>query len=1418
MGRMKLKGFNLIAKNSFKNAFKLWPLLLGLTLLILVFSLVVSLMSGISNQVIGNYNHLALSSNLRDVVGDVPSSLFVKTSTDGESGGVPKNNVEAQEYYFYQLSHQYAYTNPQLTFSWSRTEGRNFSSIQNDSHNLTIKAVAKTTPNSSKYTVDQLAISQGHGIQSIHQTVIDATFGKKNHIMIGDIIRFQEDSLGSQLLVKSKLNKMDNLNAGLVDLISNLDDPNDNYQKLYSTYQWFQVVGYGESIDYVMPIIDQSTPLPNKKTELIAYVDPVNFGLFKDTTSAQGLTYFDQNRSLLTVASSQDSEAYFSLKFNNTNFKKISGTDLRQMNVDLLTLMGRDKDASDEAYHPILFKNGDQAYQYAGRTAAIISTIKIYQLLSGIILIVVLIVTIFTIVLVTQKQIDGTRSQIGTLKALGYYKREIVWNYVALPLMSSWFGGILGFIVAQFVQMPINKLFTDHFNLDLSSWTFDIAAFMVVVLAMWLFVTAVTFLIAYLTMSDDVVKLVYATKNARISQFGYFVKSLTNNRSIEVKLRSALFGSSEGKIAGVGFVVLLSTILMTITFAAPTLLKNNQTAAYQGIKYQQLVEFNTPVYNNPYTFMKTYDAQVTSKTAAFNYSQALNKITSQPLTSSGNYDLDKIVQQLLNAKIPNEYYDLEFAAQPDGVVNPLQVMTTNLRMLNSYSVVLSTQYFHLLADFAQLDPFGWNILSNQWTGYLDFINQIQAVPNTGSELLQATAYFNILKSFYQVYTQSIGLVITKDYYDNPTNVAMTYDEQITAFNNKIKSGNLTWFATFKGEHKGSTKSFGDYLTTLQPNPNFSLTTSTYLNDEGVEVTTPIGANHILSDKNGLSGNEGLVDQYLSADANQIVQVNGATKGLEIIKSYLADYLGWYDAYFSQRAGAAIVQTGFTRAPYFVQQYFKKAYYANENDQVYNFSFATIPYSPDQEQLGIKLSMESLNANPLTFNIYGVENNNKFLALQNNHHNLMPLLFNSAPIDDEATPIIVNQSLAKKLHLKTNQVVDFNRLYEEMENYTSGSKTAYKVSDWNQSDPRKEGGAGFVTTSSMDSLSTTLKNPVTGKQEKISAGALNIDNTPGQVYENYLGGDVGFESKKAKTTFKIVGIADMYGTPQGWIANTQAKTLMNYDQAQAYLWAYLFAPQFAKTFATTTKIKFPYDLRNLTYKEFKTLFLLDDDNKYYQDAKNIDLIFNHAYPIFNFKYSLSDDIGDLQAGIATYSNLGDYSPIALNGGVAQDKTYDGIGMGAISTLTPIQISQEILTQITNMILGILIMVILLVIFITFVIVMLTTSLIIKDNVRFIATLKVLGYKNTTIVNMVLGMYAVMIVIAFSIGYVGGWFSLTGIIHNLALHTNFVVPIVYPVFLIFAVMGGVIGIYGITFLIGYRYVTKTNATLVLKDQEI
>lgn len=136
--------------------------------------------------------------------------------------------------------------------------------------------------------------------------------------------------------------------------------------------------------------------------------------------------------------------------------------------------------------------------------------------------------------------------------------------------------GLLGFIIAQLVQIPISIVFTTYFNLDLVKWHFDVVAFVVVVFGMWIFVTAITFLIAYLTMRENTIDLVYAAKSSNMSELGLFVKSLNRSKKIEPTMRASLLGSSLGKMTGVGFVVLLATILMTITFAMPTFLKHNE--------------------------------------------------------------------------------------------------------------------------------------------------------------------------------------------------------------------------------------------------------------------------------------------------------------------------------------------------------------------------------------------------------------------------------------------------------------------------------------------------------------------------------------------------------------------------------------------------------------------------------------------------------------------------------------------------------------------------------------------------------------------------------------------------------------------------------------------------------------------------
>jgi putative ABC transport system permease protein len=237
---------------------------------------------------------------------------------------------------------------------------------------------------------------------------------------------------------------------------------------------------------------------------------------------------------------------------------------------------------------------------------------------------------------------------------------------------------------------------------------------------------------------------------------------------------------------------------------------------------------------------------------------------------------------------------------------------------------------------------------------------------------------------------------------------------------------------------------------------------------------------------------------------------------------------------------------------------------------------------------------------------------------------------------------------------------------------------------------------------------------------------------------------------------------------------------------------------------------------MSYQGFLDFFV--DQKSPDRAAVRINRVFKNAYPIFNYKYSLNDDIADLQSGISTFVNYGDYSPIAMNGGQSGGVSFDGVGASAISGLVPIKISQDILAQLSNVVQGVIILLIVLIVTMTFIIILLTTSLIINDNIRFISTLKVLGYSNRNIANIVLGMYAIVIVIMFAIGYVAGWFIFAAIIKSIAMNTTLVLPIVYPIWLIFAVAAGVLGIYTINFAIGYRSVANANATQVLQNQEI
>lgn len=68
----------------------------------------------------------------------------------------------------------------------------------------------------------------------------------------------------------------------------------------------------------------------------------------------------------------------------------------------------------------------------------------------------------------------------------------------------------------------------------------------------------------------------------------------------------------------------------------------------------------------------------------------------------------------------------------------------------------------------------------------------------------------------------------------------------------------------------------------------------------------------------------------------------------------------------------------------------------------------------------------------------------------------------------------------------------------------------------------------------------------------------------------------------------------------------------------------------------------------------------------------------------------------------------------------------------------------------------------------------------------------------------------------VGFISGWFIFVWTIKS--LYPIFVLPIIFPIWLPFAVIFAVSGIYLITLIVGFNSIYKTDATLTLKDTDV
>ncbi|AGR41582.1 ABC transporter permease [Spiroplasma taiwanense] len=1371
-----MRGIRLLLKNAFKTAWRSPSQLIGLSSLVMLVSMITSLLSSTSTRVIDAYEYLNTNSNVRNVVMDID-----QTTTRLEKPDEFNLNIESQEVYQQWVLNKMAQN---YKFNWSRTEARTFSDIKMANSSLVIKILAKTNQNDKK-AVDKLVVSKGENFsaekeKSKREIIVGESFALANKLSVGDIIRVQKDQYGDQLLVKSDKN--------IAEKMESWESFYDIENSEYSGMNWFKVIGFGSSSDFVTPIIDSTTVIPNVDTEAIMYIDPQLFGLslYEQNYSNDNIYNFDNRNSVIVVSSDSDKETYYSLKFNSSN---ITEEQIENLNTDFKYYGKIKKEIT------FFFKSDDQNYRFHSRTLTFKSVINAYNIAATLLLIIILVISLFTIILITRKQIDNMKRQIGCLKSLGYKKREIVNNFIAAPLIVAIIGSILGYIISIFIGGTIVGVFSKYFNIAFTGFTFEVISLIVSIIAIWLILTITAIIMAYYTIKNSTLNLLKGNADRGISKFGLAIKRGFSRGNFNSKLRTALLTTSLGKLFGVSITMFLGTIMLTTTIVAPKVLKDNMTETFNGLNFKNQIEYTQPIASNPLSFYRTYNLNFENDDWGYNeekYVQTYSgekKVTGKtaaPVINNGTtteIDVEKIINQIINGDINSQFYTYDIYGDQEehnGGPEPWSVMSyLNWKNL---SIDFLKNLDKVYMEDNIINNIGLATLLNQWIDYGLFKTEIQSV-QTEKELA------NSLLWFYKKYTSGISLQF---------NPSFTQKEE-NWLDWKWDSGK-TIDSMFKTE----------------------IVKKLWLNGNIEDLISEENQNFkpILNEKTKMAE----IDFYgIDIKNISIEEIEDQNKVLELNQALIM----WYTATFQNRLGAVILETAYSRAPYFVQQYIKTAY---ENNEKYNISFNLVPYDPNTEEIGTFFNINFQNRKKIleSAKIYGINPDTNLLDLRSETgEKLNQNLYENNIEEDNLIPIIINETLATKSGYKVDDVINLEVIKDEViqndevlnldDNFSKNNQVAFE-------EYRSQSSRTYYSSSGK----SFVDNPIFGDVNSIKYGNKSISGSNAssstnttQIHQSVLGGETYiFQNKDSSNKFKIVGIQKGYGKAQGWVLNQNANKIMSYDKIIKWYFENYFMKEWAKLPELKSAIGGdPTIIDNIT--DYDNFFEKLNSGENQEELNKINDLFNNLYPVFNYKNSPNQEFLDLTKGFSTSQRFGDYSSRGLNGTYSANKDdgtiseyVEGLGIGSLSTMMPLEKTRQILGQITEIVNMTMIMFMVIALIVSITIILLTTGLIIYENKEFIATMKILGYSNKYIVRQILGMYVLPIIFTFIIGFITGWFIFVWAIDLLALTTVWVLPVSFVWWIPVSVFLIILGVYTLSFLAGWANIQKINPLEALK----
>lgn len=1363
-----MTGFKLLFKNNFKNTVKNKIQFIGLVVLVFLTSFIFTIIAVSKQRVENNYNSFISEqlSNQHDFVVSFANSTYVKNSNREPDqfekitdSGIRQNAI--LEFVKEKLK------NRDEHFIYNRVEARTFTLGNNkvikavtlNPHQEIDKFIVANGMPLSVYTKYLLSINQ----ETMHWIYLTPEFARKNNIKINDIIRLQPDRYGTTIKVAdSELKDVDLTPYEKEDINKWLP------KSPYANENWFRVVGFGQSADYVTPIIDAVHPFPNMKNEGIAYLDPRLFGLVEDTVEDTAghkypVTKLDLTKQILIPESQLEREVYYVGKFQQTKVDQMRNNYSQTINNYLNTNQG--KHIGLHGYYvktlstglPIATFRTDNRYEFAKRITYFTSTLNAFISGSYILITILLIISFFVLILVVRRQIDATGPQNGLLRALGYRRRVLTFSYISYPLMIALIGGIVGYGTGISGQFTVKYLFGSYFNLPYGNFVFAPLSLVTCVLFIFALLTCVTMISGTIMMvSRTPLQLIRKEKTVSYGRFKKIVyKMFAIRKTFDARFQAVQLSNSIGKMVGVSLTMIISTIMITMSTTIPIILQNNIRYSYEGDNYKTLVEYNSPIYNLPTSFLRTYDPS----------KKPWDSKKSLLINTNMTTDVNQYLNDFETGQINSENFAPTYQADD---MRSLLYRNISKEFLQSNKLTSSNP------DLSKA------ICSTTWGDYNDFgLNLL--TKSTIEKYLRTTEtaqeHIDMLEKsrlFYWKYRETVGLNIKRaDYFDSRGNLNL---------NDKLGKNIFT-----QSDYK---RDFGE------GNPTITLAN-----------------NHFRP----------ALEQPLSVSFYDVLDSATGNEFNTRLKKPMYDLYNWIYAYFVENVNQCFIQGVYSRSPQTVRLKMQEAF--NQNNGNFNLTFGVIPFNPLTDDRGTMINAE---LNSIEFKIYGINHTFKNQALTNkNNANLNEKLFTASnnivlnetlakrlnvTVGNQISPRLIRKALvASEQDATSDQILQAWDASDVTGNNTQAQgrvgKLMFNGDNKYKNKVLKDGNNEYVLESKIDALDPNFTKPSI-LNDKIVNGSYRVSN------------------ETENESFTVVGITNQYGSPRAWINENRAQQLLGYDKTRNYL-LQLFLNEWTNSFIKNNDKLAPSKRKSL---ELLEKFIKEHSStpvdklwnefvkywKAHQSAVNWIAVFENEYPIFNYKISNSSKIDDIETGLGTSQLFGDYSFYGLNGGIRSEISYPPYANSTFSSLMPIAEAQAILGNISKAVNGIIFFIIGISFVLSFMIIILTSNIVIAENQTIIATMKVLGYRNRYITKLVIGMYIPIIVIMTIAGFGFGWLFL--IISNMILiRIGIVLPLFMNIMIPFIAIGSGLLLYFIAYLISWFNMNRINPLIAIMNAD-